>query len=331
MSKEIKPDTIRLETSSICQLRCPSCPNTSGKTLPVVGRGFLKLNNFQKILNDNPWVIRVELANLGEIFLNPDLLEIIKHAYKRGVILTAATGANLNNVKEDVLEGLVKYKFRTLSCSIDGASNKIYKQYRVKGNYDTVIENIKKINFFKKKYQSKYPELRWNFIIFNHNEHEIPIAEELADELNMDFNLRAPWNSDFASLRHKTFIRLIREKAAAASREEHIGILRNLISQRYGVHYLQRICHQMWDRPQINWDGKILGCCCNSSKEFGGNAFTDGLIKSFNSETMTYARDMLLGIQNRRRDIPCSTCPVYLNMEKSKKYIQVENESYNIQ
>ena len=83
---------------------------------------------------------------------------------------------NINNVQKDVLEGLVKYRLRSMTCSIDGASNETYKTYRVKGNFETVIENIRKINFFKQKYQSEYPRLTWQFIVFGHNEHEIPLA-----------------------------------------------------------------------------------------------------------------------------------------------------------
>ncbi len=88
---------------------------------------------------------------------------------------------------------------------------------------------------------------------------------------------------------------------------------------------MQRICHQLWDQPQINWDGKILGCCRNLMKDFGGNAFTDGLLESLNSEMINYARDMLLGSQNGRDDIPCTTCAVYLSMKKDGKWLKREN------
>jgi MoaA/NifB/PqqE/SkfB family radical SAM enzyme len=64
--------------------------------------------------------------------------------------LTADNGVNLNAAKEDVLEGLVKCNFRRITCSIDGASSETYKVYRVGGNLDKVLENIKKINCYKK-------------------------------------------------------------------------------------------------------------------------------------------------------------------------------------
>jgi hypothetical protein len=42
--------------------------------LPTVGSGFLRLSDFQKLLEENQWIAEIELSNYGEIFLNPDLL-----------------------------------------------------------------------------------------------------------------------------------------------------------------------------------------------------------------------------------------------------------------
>ena len=308
---KVKPLKIRLEASSFCQLRCPSCPTTSKTIHPAVGSGFLGLRDFQTLLVESPWLKEIELSNYGEIFLNPDLLEIIKFACERNVALKADNGANLNNVKENVLEGLVKHKFRSITCSIDGASNETYKVYRVKGNFETVIENIRKINLFKQKFQSEYPLLKWQFVVFGHNEHEIPLARKLASELNMKFFLKLSWDPQFSQVRDQEFVR---KEIGAASREE--------FKQKHGVDYMQEICRQLWEQPQINWDGKVLGCCRNFWGDFGGNAFRDGLLKSLNNEHIRYARDMLLGKKVARENIPCTTCSIYLGMKADGKWLR---------
>jgi len=307
----ITPKKIRLEASSFCQLRCPSCPTTSKAIHPTIGSGFLKLSTFQKLLDENPWISEVELANYGEIFLNPELLAIIKDAYRRNVLLKATTGVNLNDVKEDVIEGLVKYKFRSMACSIDGASQNTYKIYRVRGHFEHVIENIRKINSYKQQYKSQYPMLTWQFVVFGHNEHEIPTARKRASELNMDFRLKLNWDAGFSPVRDKEFVR---KQVGAASREEY--------KLRKGVAYAGRICHQLWEEPQINWNGKLLGCSRNFWGDFGGNVFTDGLMTSMNNEKIKYARDMLLGKKIPRADIPCTTCDIYLTRAKGKKWVK---------
>jgi len=302
---------INLEASSVCQLRCPSCPNTTKAILPIVGSGFLRLSDFQKLIDENPWIKRIELSNYGEIFLNPDILEIIKHAYKRKVVLTADIGVNFNNVKSDVLEGLVKYKFRSMTISIDGASNETYKQYRIRGNYNKVIENIKQINLFKKQYQSKYPLLTWQYVVFGFNEHELPKAKKLADELNMVFSPKLSWDNEFSPVVNRE---VVRQEIGAATRDEY--------KEKFGIDYKQSICHQLWDRPQINWDGKVLGCCRNFWGDFGGNVFTDGILECLNNEKINYARNMLLGRQESRDDIPCATCEIYLDMGKKGNWLK---------
>ena len=311
MSKYINPAKIKLEASSICQLKCHSCPTAANKTLPTIGRGFLRLKNFKELININPQLTEIELSNYGEIFLNPDLLEIIKYAHEHNVALSAANGVNLNTVKEEVLEGLVKYQFRILSCSIDGASQESYEKYRVGGNFNVVIENIKRINYFKKKHHSPYPKLKWQFIAFGHNEHEIDSAKKLANELDMEFKLKLSWDKEFSPVQDKESIRKL---IGAASRDEY--------KDRYGHDYMQALCHKLWDSPQINWDGKILGCSRNFWGDFGGNAFTDGLVKALNNEKIVYAREMLLGHNAARDDIPCTTCEIYLNMKQEGNYLR---------
>ena len=65
---ELTPRQLRLEASSFCQLRCPSCPTTTGAIHPTVGSGFLRFDNFRQLIDENPSVTRVELSNYGEFF-----------------------------------------------------------------------------------------------------------------------------------------------------------------------------------------------------------------------------------------------------------------------
>ena len=186
MQKPVTPRAIRLEASSFCQLRCPSCPTTTGAIKRAIGSGFLRLDDFRNLLDQNPTLKEVELSNYGEIFLNPQLLEILKLAHERKIILTATNGVNLNNISDEVLEAIVKFQLRRMTCSIDGASAETYEVYRVRGNFDAVIENIKTINRLKQAYRSKFPLLRWQFIVFGHNEHELPKARQSGEKSRYD-------------------------------------------------------------------------------------------------------------------------------------------------
>jgi MoaA/NifB/PqqE/SkfB family radical SAM enzyme len=297
--QQIMPKAVRLEASSHCQLRCPSCPTTSRAIHPTVGSGFLHFDDFKRLLDQNPSLERIELSNYGEIFLNPYLLRILELAYERGVALSAGNGVNLNNVRPEVLEGIVKYRLRFMSCSIDGASEETYSVYRVRGKFAQVIDNIKAINEFKRRYRSPVPVLRWQFVVFGHNEQELPAARVMARELAMEFNAKLSWDAEFSPVRDSERVAAA-TGTGAANRDEY--------QRQHGVDYMQHICHQLWDNPQINWNGKVLGCCRNFWGDFGGNAFRDGLEASLNNEKIAYARDMLLGRAPARDDLPCTTC-----------------------
>lgn len=310
VSTVVRPTRIRMEASSICQLRCPSCPTAGGAIRPVIGSGFLAFDDFRRTMDENPWVRRIELSNYGEIFLNPDLLGILEYAHARRVSLTADNGVNLNRVSEEVLEGLVRFRMHSMSCSIDGASSATYGIYRVGGDFQTVIENIRSLNRYKEKHGSRYPLLNWQFVVMGHNEQEIASARALARELLMRFDLKLTWDEDHFAIRDKDHVR---RELGYASREE--------FRVRRGRDYVQQICHQLWDQPQINWDGKVLGCCRNFWGTFGGNAFQDGLLRVINGENMRHVRDMLLGRAVERPGIPCTSCDIYQNMKASGRWL----------
>lgn len=312
MNKQIRPRSLRLETSTLCQLKCPSCETAKGIIKDNIGSGFLKLNNFKNVVDENPWISHIELSNWGELFLNPDFLDILVYAYQKNVALTANNGANLNTVQEIILEGLVRYKFRHIKCSIDGGSQETYSIYRKNGNFEQVIQNIKTINYYKSLYKSNYPLLTWQFIVFGHNEHEIQLAREIANKLNMKFWIKLSWDEGFSPVKNVDLVRGATD-SKVASRSEYY--------QKYGIDYKQkRICSQLWRIPQINWDGRILGCCFNYWGDFG-NAFELGILSGLNTEKISYARQMLLGEVNEKVDIPCSHCPHYTRMKKNEEWL----------
>ena len=312
MPRQIRPRIIQLEVSSHCQLRCPACPTTLGTIHPAVGSGFLQPDDFARLLDANPAIRLVELSNNGEIFLNPRLLEVLRIASARGVAVQAMNGANLNSVRDEVLEGVVKYGLTTITCSIDGASQETYQRYRVRGNFERVMNNVRRLNHWKRHYGSDRPLLRWQFVVFGHNEHELDTARRMAEELGMAFVPKLSWDEELSPPRDPAKVR--EATGGHASRRE--------FRAETGSDYMGGICHQLWDSPQINWDGRVLGCCRNTWAEFGGNAFRDGLTASINGETMTHARQMLLGRAPPRDDVPCTTCLIYQGMHETGRYLK---------
>ena len=84
-------------------------------------QGLWEKVNF--LLRTNPEIKRIEMSNWGEIFLNKDIVKILEYAFRKGVTLYCGNGTNFNNVSEEALEALVKYRVEYLNISIDGATH----------------------------------------------------------------------------------------------------------------------------------------------------------------------------------------------------------------
>lgn len=313
-----KPEKVSLDLSTYCQLKCVSCPTSNQMVSKGIGSGFLSFENFRKFLQDHLWIKLIEISNWGEVLLNPEFIMIIKWAHQKGVGITIDNGVNLNSASDEVLESLVKYHVRTITCSIDGASQETYSKYRIRGNFNKVISNIKKINSYKLKSGSDEPVLTWQFVAFGHNEHEIGKAREMATNLGLRFKLKLSWDdlylNNFSPVKDKELIRR-ESKLDVSSRKE--------FEEKYGRDYAGNCCLNLWTGPIINFDGKLLGCCINYWDDYG-NVFEEGLESCLKKERYEYAKQMVMGLVPARDDIPCSKCKIYKSREKHGSYITVD-------
>lgn len=314
---DCRPSRVCLDASTVCQLKCPSCPTADGTIGKKIGGGFLSLENFARFVREHAWVKDIELSNWGEILLNPELIGILEYAHERSIVVRAGNGVNLNRASDEVLEALVKYKVRKLACSIDGASRETYGIYRVKGDFDRVIGNVEKINEYKRRHGSRYPELYWQFVVFGHNEHEIGEARRIAKRLNMQFVVKLSWDELYT----EAFSPVVNRETVR--REAGLGVAdRSEYEQRYGRSYAAKACAQLWKQPRINHDGRLLGCSINHWGDYG-NVFEDGLETCLKGERMTHARQMLTGNRPARDDIPCAACKVFESMRKTNTWVMV--------
>lgn len=312
----IRPRKIRLEASTVCQLKCPACPTASGETGRKLGVGFLRFPDFRRLVDQNPWVSAIELSNWGEIFLNKELPRILEYAYRKGVALYVENGANLNHLDQTVAEAVVRFLLRKITCSIDGASRETYSVYRVGGDFQRVIQNVKTINRLKARYNSPFPKLHWQFVAFGHNEHEIDDARAMARDLDMTFRVKLSWDDLYSEAFSPVVDKELVRRASGlgvASRSEY--------RERHGQeYYLKGCCSLLWNAPQVNFDGRVLGCAVNYWSDFG-NGFEEGLAAVFDNERMSYAREMLLGRAEPREDIPCTRCKFYEKMSGSGQWL----------
>ena len=300
------PTIVKLEACSLCQLDCRYCRMRQRK-YGNRGAGYLKFTDFVKFMEMNPFVKEIALSNAGEIFLNPDLSKIIQFAHLKGVKLNAWGGVNFNSVSNEALEFLVKYKFQGFNIALDGASQEAYSWYRRNGNFDKVIDNIKKLNEYKKKYNSEFPFINWQYIIFksNQTESEIKKAKEIAKSLNCRITFVKDWEG------------FIPDDEQMIEKETGLCYKNAEIRSDWGQKR-ELFCVELWKTPQFNYDGRFFGCCANIDADFGLNVFELGVEKCLDSKIVRKTLGMLMG-GAICKESPCYDCCFY------KKFVQEGN------
>lgn len=310
--ENILPTKVRIDLCNMCQLNCVTCWTKQYEEIikrDCGGFGYVTFDTFKNFVDNHPYIREIEVTNNGDIFLNPDLLEIVMYANQKHIILTAKQCVNLNNLPEYMADTLVNFGFDTIKININGATPETYSIYHKNGDFNKVIENIKLINKYKEKYNSEYPKLTYKFTVFGHNEHEIDMAKELAKSLNMEiefYNNYVGWYSPINDLQ--------RVKEKTESPTFNIGL-----KEKYDIFTEDRkyqwfYCSDLFNDPQINWNGDFIGCVLRKDDGFGLNinVFEEGLEKIYHLDKILYAKKMLLDYSvEPREDIPCASCYIY--------------------
>ena len=139
--------------------------------------------------------IGVYFCNYGEPLLNLNTPKLIRQA--KQYLLGTALSTSLSVVRFDA-EAYVESGLDFMVASIDGATQPVYQQFRRNGNLELVFGNLRKLAEAKRRLRKRTPVVSWNFLAFEHNQHEIPLAERMARELGVDqFRVVLPWGVDW--------------------------------------------------------------------------------------------------------------------------------------
>lgn len=169
------PTTIAIDPTNICNLKCPLCP-TGLKKMNYKQR-VLSIVDFKLLLDKIPSLKHTYLYNWGESFLNPNIFKMIAYIKRNNTTVQIDTNFSFKK-KEDFFVNIVESGLDILRISLDGASQESYSKYKIGGNFDTIISNIKKLVSIKNKLHAEKPVVIWKFIVTRFNENEIEKAKK---------------------------------------------------------------------------------------------------------------------------------------------------------
>ena len=142
----------------------------------------------------------------------------------------------------------------------------------------------------------------WKFILFNHNEHEIVLAKEMAKNLNINITFSLPWGKNTFTPKNPDFV-----TQETGLKFASVQKMEATTKKKYALN----LCERMFSAPQINYDGKLLGCCILYKEYLGVNVFETGLEKALNSAEFLYSIGIIKGKYNPIDASPCTKCNEY--------------------
>ena len=250
------PLYIKIEPTQFCHLRCPGCPHSD----PAVRKQFnkkmqLKFEDFKELVDPlSDTLIGISLSNFGEPMWCEDLPKMIEYSNKKNIGTMFPTNLSVP-LSEGQAEKLVKAGLDMIMVSLDGATKETYSVFRVGGNFDLVVENVRKLSDAKKKFNLSTPHIQWKFIVFDHNKHEVEYVKRNYLKMGFDsYSIESDWMD-------KTTLKTLYKKAYH----------KNLRNRKMP-------CFWLWHTMIISWDGEVLPCC-NIGFDAGfdiGNAIKEG-------------------------------------------------------
>jgi MoaA/NifB/PqqE/SkfB family radical SAM enzyme len=303
------PIKLTVESTNLCNLRCPACPTGTGSSGRA--KGHLGLELFGWLLGElGPTLLEVELHNWGEPLLGKSFVSAVKLASEAGVATTASSNLSIP-LDEERAESIVESGLSTLGVSIDGATQGTYEQYRVRGDLALVLRNCRLITDAKRRLGSFTPELYMSYHVFPHNLHEVEAARALAGELGMTLAVTRGW---------------VLGQEAEGTAQYRYG---------WGEGFPDR-CFFLWFQAVVHHDGGVAPCCgtFHEGDDFTrlrGSGEPAGSFRDvWNGPSFVAARRLFASREGDEatRKLACFDCPETKDFERWKVALRTHDPTF---
>lgn len=314
-----RPYYLAIDPSSICQLRCPTCPtgieNESIRSKAAMrityrsGRTQMTDERFDALLEEmGEYLFRIMFYNWGEPLLNQELPRYIEKAKAYDIETDVNTNLSLQ-LSDRFIEDLLTSGLDSLSASIDGFSQATYETYRAGGRLDLVKSNLERFARARDRLGLE-TNIEWNLLVFSFNEHEIPDARKYCKALGISFNTRDAYidNPDWLPEHRRD------EKPMAESPEWNEPVVWSPIRNATRSQDARR-CAWHYGYSIVNADGSVSPCCASWSENDDFGTVIPGSIdfaEIWNSDLLRRSRAAFAGKQVEgleNIETLCTRCP----------------------
>lgn len=290
------PPVFMVEAASVCNLRCPFCACGAGEVHRK--HPYLEESLFQSLVDELKQTLWMILFwNQGEPFMHPHLMEMIRYASDRGIYTMTSTNGHFLGDADAILDS----RLDELIISLDGASEEVYKKYRIGGDFQKVLRDTESLIKKRRQRQLSYPHVTIQCVISRQNEHELDDLEQLARELGANeliFKTMeiTPGSDGEACLPRNPKYRRYTENPDTWTRKNDY-----------------KHCPELWNQPVLNSDGSISVCCFDKTGLLNPGVYNPGTFCDLwrGTEWMKIRET----VKNNKAGMqPCKTCTASMNL-----------------
>jgi len=298
------PRHLILDLVNVCGLRCPICPQGRCEINRKPAKSDI---NFFRDLMDKigPYLYTLTLTNWGEPLKHPDALKLMEYARKFPCYIGFST--NLQDLTDEMIEDLLQSGIDEIGCSIDGCTEETYKTYRIGGNFQTAMTNMKKLVRKRAEIGVKIPKIRWQVLLNRYTEKEIDQIIETAEEIGVDSLVFLPIFLDIARMfTHTPLERLERDGNWLPENAEY-----SWYNYKTGdLKKITRKCSKLWDSIVVHPDGAVSPCCAviDEKHDFGKLDDMDSFRDVWNGREYRAARNWMAGRRSDPLNNVCEQC-----------------------
>ncbi len=230
------PIHLDIETTRVCNLRCPHCPRTQALESGTLGSfGHMPYEMFLKIIDEGAekGLCSVKYNYLGEPLLHPKCIEMVRYAKEKG-ILDVMFNTNATMLTEQKSRELIEAGLDKIIFSFDAHDKKLYEELRAGADYDEVVANILRFQEIRKEMGKMFPVTRVSMVKMKEN------AED-----------------------YENFVAFWKDKVDLVSSVDYQNPLGHDKVDRTSSEQEDTFfaCSQLWQRLFIWWDGSVHLCC----------------------------------------------------------------------
>jgi len=304
------PESLMVEPSGACNLRCPLCP--TGLKLTKRDGYTLSPADFKRALGWFRHTLRtVTFWNYGEPFLNRDLAEMVAVASRHGIRSRISTNGHF--LERPMLDDILAAGLSQLIVSIDTPHRHLYSRYRVRGDFDRVVSGFRHA-MERKRALGAGTEIVAQYMLMHDSEDLDSIIEHgkslgadkvVVKTLGIGSSVPKPTDRDWA---------LMPEADEFNRYVSHDDI-------RAKVNWDDARCSYIWRRMVLNSDGHCVPCCRDQMAQFQLGSIADGKTLASVWNGAGYRRYRRHIRETQKNEVMCQRCPELVHREMDPGFV----------